>query len=526
MTDSVPSGTETYSKLYLPSTDGLLRLGDEVPNFEANTTHGRIDFHEWLDGKWAILFSHPDDFTPLQAKGSEGDRAELQRPAVAHNVAERRCGALRQQDRDRLSDDCGPHEGNCGQVWNAGSDEQGQVCAAAHGALCVHHWAGPQAQALADVSGVSGQEHGRNRAVRGRAYSVMAEVYCHACQLAAQPQGAWHGGVGVLAAHGDGARCEQVLSGTQGARHALWKVVHALDAELKKSRRLWLCQVGTRAHARTFVCVRVCVVGGRSSNRSENDALQALRVGRGGGMRSSQQRMESGLEECTVGVSPDGFTLSLPRPVTTRNLRVIRGVTLNIGGEKRAIFCDLDMSSAAAAARRRGAHQRARARVRGARARAVLHVRARAEPRAAGRAAARHRGGARRAARGGAAADGGAARRARGGGGARAAVAHRGGGRRAGGGRERVERAQRARALLLGQDAADARVAPRRGRQPVVVHAVRAAAGHAGQGLDRPLRPVHARADDGRALRPHVPLQPHARRAAVGAQRGGRARRV
>lgn len=37
MTSQVPSGTETYSKLYLPSTDGLLRLGDEVPNFEVSS---------------------------------------------------------------------------------------------------------------------------------------------------------------------------------------------------------------------------------------------------------------------------------------------------------------------------------------------------------------------------------------------------------------------------------------------------------------------------------------------------------
>ncbi|MFN0092596.1 MAG: peroxiredoxin [Acidimicrobiales bacterium] len=42
-----------------------LRLGDDAPNFTADTTEGRIDFHQWKDGKWAVLFSHPRDFTPV-----------------------------------------------------------------------------------------------------------------------------------------------------------------------------------------------------------------------------------------------------------------------------------------------------------------------------------------------------------------------------------------------------------------------------------------------------------------------------
>jgi len=42
-----------------------IRLGDEAPDFTAETTEGTIGFHQWKDGKWAVLFSHPADFTPV-----------------------------------------------------------------------------------------------------------------------------------------------------------------------------------------------------------------------------------------------------------------------------------------------------------------------------------------------------------------------------------------------------------------------------------------------------------------------------
>ena len=42
-----------------------LRLGDEAPNFQAETTEGNIDCHEWIGDCWAILFSHPADYTPV-----------------------------------------------------------------------------------------------------------------------------------------------------------------------------------------------------------------------------------------------------------------------------------------------------------------------------------------------------------------------------------------------------------------------------------------------------------------------------
>src|SRR5262249_56872357 len=71
-----------------------IRIGDIAPDFEQDSTEGRIKFHDWIGKQWAVLFSHPKDFTPVcttelgRASKLKDDFGKRNRKTIALSVVD------------------------------------------------------------------------------------------------------------------------------------------------------------------------------------------------------------------------------------------------------------------------------------------------------------------------------------------------------------------------------------------------------------------------------------------------------
>src|SRR4051794_24349634 len=81
-----------------------MQIGETAPDFEADTTEGKLKFHDWIGDSWAVLFSHPKDFTPV-CTTELGYMAKLKPEFDRRNVKIIGLSAARTENHARWADD-------------------------------------------------------------------------------------------------------------------------------------------------------------------------------------------------------------------------------------------------------------------------------------------------------------------------------------------------------------------------------------------------------------------------------------